>query len=333
MMKRTLMYCFIAVLSCVSCNPEHVDPLPDNTNWQAATTNYRGVLTDIVFISADTGFAMGNEPNTLLKTVDGGRHWEALPLPGSIQSTMISFYPVTSKIILMARDTLYRSADGGHTWTKLATIDGADVSQFEFTSTTVGYACTGHGVYKTIDTGTNWRLVKQKRPGYEAIQFIDAQTGFASGGGIVEADAGRIVTSYGLLAKTTDGGETWIDLDTGDWMSNTHNFRKITSINFVDAAHGFLTTFDMELLRTTNGGSTWEIINSEDLEDPYAVTAFITKDKGFLKANNTIYRTEDGGKTLRKDYYHKSSSILNLYRSPEHKVFAVGREGLILIRK
>ncbi|RDC63934.1 WD40/YVTN/BNR-like repeat-containing protein [Adhaeribacter pallidiroseus] len=333
-MNNSKMFYLFIICFLFSCNQQNVDPLVNNNNWQTVNINYQGTLTDIKFVSVDTGYTFGNDPNILLKTTDGGNSWEALPFPSSASDMFTSFYPITSKIILAGRYIPYRSMDGGRTWTKLSALDSTSIRQFEFTSATVGYACTGNGVYKTTDTGNSWRLVKQKSLAYDAIQFLDAQNGFISGGGLVEYNASKIIATYGFLARTKDGGETWINLDKGDWSTKTQNLKKITGMQFIDTNYGYLSTIENELLRTTDGGSTWEIINNDkDFVDSYAIPLFINKDTGFLRSGKTIFRTEDGGKTLKKDYYNEQQDILKLYSTPDNKIFAVGRDGLLLKRK
>lgn len=174
--------------------------------------------------------------------------------------------------------------------------------------------------------------MKQKSLVYDAIQFLDAQNGFISGGGLVEYNASKPLATYGFLARTHDGGETWIDLHKGDWSTKTQNLKKITGMQFIDTNYGYLTTFENELLKTIDSGNTWKIVN-KDMINSYAIPLFTDKDTGFLKSGKTIFRTEDGGKTLIKDYYNEQQDILKLYRTPANEIFAVGRGGLLLKRR
>lgn len=110
------LLCLLIIFFLISCNQQDVTPIMhDNNNWQVININFQGTLTDIKFVSADTGYAFGNDPNVLLKTTNGGNSWEVLPFPASVLETFTSFYPVTSKIILIGRYTPYRSTDGGRT--------------------------------------------------------------------------------------------------------------------------------------------------------------------------------------------------------------------------
>ena len=221
------MFLLLFTIFLYSCKSENINPVADNNaNWKVIDTNYTGTLTSINFVSADTGFVLGYSAldNVLLRTVDGGNSWQPLKFPSTINTPLFCFLPINSKIILAARDTLYRSTDGGDTWSKLSTtLDGVNIRQLVFTTSVVGYACTSKGIYKTVSGGNNWRLVKQQNIGYSNILFIDKQTGFASGGNFIERNASGIVGSYGLLTKTIDGGETWTDLNKGDWFLGTEN--------------------------------------------------------------------------------------------------------------
>jgi photosystem II stability/assembly factor-like uncharacterized protein len=97
------------------------------------------------------------------------------------------------------------------------------------------------GVWATGDGGLTW--VRQRLPGtslhpvYFAIDFPTDLTGYAVGSG-------------GKIAKTTDGGMTWIAQVSGVRTA-------LRAVCFVDTDTGFAVGIKGVILRTQDGGATW----------------------------------------------------------------------------
>ena len=87
---------------------------------------------------------------------------------------------------------------------------------------------------------TAWtvRRIAAPRPPLYGVSFTDANNG-------------TVVGRYGTILRTTDGGATWVEQDSG-----TTNDLK--GVSFTDANTGTVVVgFNETILRTTDGGATW----------------------------------------------------------------------------
>ncbi len=100
-------------------------------------------------------------------------------------------------------------------------------------------------IIKTVDAGETWQTIYPligTSPGFEKIEFITADIGFATG--------------YNIILKTIDGGATWDELQ----LSN--DVYMYNDIQFYDQNIGFISALleespYFELNLTTDGGETW----------------------------------------------------------------------------
>ncbi len=108
--------------------------------------------------------------------------------------------------------------------------------------------------------------------GLNDVYFIDELAGWAVG-------------DEGLVLRTTDGGETWDNINSGF----SQNFY---SVHFVNADRGWIAGYnngsplDGVLLRTTNGGQSWTPQLS-GMDNHYEVVHFIDEDTGWVAGNFT----------------------------------------------
>ena len=139
-------------------------------------------------------------------------------------------------------------------------------------------------IMKTTDGGTSWVIQKSRLEELNAVQFLDANTGFA-GGGV----NGTVMAS---IYKTTNGGTNWTDL-------NNLGGTRVNDMAFVSKDTGWisfeggLTSF---ILKTENGGLNWsqQYTQSEHLGKIF----MLNKDTGWFttqSANGQLYRTTNGG--------------------------------------
>ena len=88
--------------------------------------------------------------------------WQALgPFGGDAQDVAMS--PADANIVLAgiapngsSGGTLFRSTDGGASWTEVAAISGNSVFDIEFTPTGIAYIGTDNSVWKSTDGGAGW---------------------------------------------------------------------------------------------------------------------------------------------------------------------------------
>jgi hypothetical protein len=142
-------------------------------------------VNDFAFFDADHGVATGQQSNLMLATSDGGVSWARHPVPRG--TDYFSFTDPSQGWVLNIAQlattydvVLYRTADGGQTWTPAGRP---------------GFSVT-----------TSFSPISQ-------LQFVDASTGFALAtvpdSTTTPRDAGGKAEPVSLLVKTSDGGQTW----------------------------------------------------------------------------------------------------------------------------
>lgn len=206
-------------------------------SWQNITPATSGVATfrAVFFSNPQQGWivttaddANGNPSYTLLRTADGGVTWQSNGLsffePGDPQAVAeavyLQFLDAQTGWIVVKQATssnfnvglLFKTTDGGQTWTKLAMPIGEPVSFATSESGWVAGGAAGNELYYTRDGGVTWlpQTVTGLAVGngsqqvfYHAPTFIDVEHGVLPV--VVTDDATASVNLY----ATTDGGQTW----------------------------------------------------------------------------------------------------------------------------
>ena len=178
---------------------------------------------DLSFIDASHGFLSAWDPNSppvIYRTSDGGNSWSPslqLPDPPGQQTSPGGFSLRPAAV--QQRDGVlvvgalgfqhmyvYRSTDGGTTWTYAATVPNAhDVGSIAFLDATHWWVSAEDvtSAY-TADAGATWQAAPGQlqfaAPIAPVIVFADSQVGYA--------------TVRGLIKRTTDGGAHWTDIQT-----------------------------------------------------------------------------------------------------------------------
>jgi photosystem II stability/assembly factor-like uncharacterized protein len=195
-------------------------------------------------------FYMGAVNGGVWKTTDAGATWHSIwneQSSGSIGSIAVSLSD--PKVIyvgsgeglqrpdLSTGDGVYKSTDGGETWTHLAALrDGQQIGQLAIDprdANRVFVAVEGHpfgpneerGLYRTTDGGKTFKrvLFVSDRTGASEVQ-IDPQNPQIVFAGVWQRqeapwENGSFGGTEGGLYRSTDGGDTWTKL-TGNGLPN-----------------------------------------------------------------------------------------------------------------
>lgn len=117
-----------------------------------------------------------------------------------------------------------------------------------------GIVVFGEGVYETTDGGSNWQVI-----GIGANLNIQGPLVFYDGF-FVDENTGYVGGDFGLMGKTTDGGQSW-----SSFVANGFNSEHITSMYFISPDSGVVAGTNGIARFTTDGRLTWE-------EDPEVTT-------------------------------------------------------------
>jgi photosystem II stability/assembly factor-like uncharacterized protein len=254
-------------------------------------------LYAITFISPDTGFAAGML-GRILKTNDGGNTWKTYS-PTYIPVTAAAF-PTTSTGYMTTWNNVYKTSNGGQTWDSLNLTTGTDYassSRFQqtwFLNADTGFVTSSYGaqLHRTTDGGQTWTTIIPKGSSplgiaYDnitGISFLSPDTGYVS----MEMTT---ACCYGLVAKTTDGGQTWNTI----WSTTTQG-EYFTNITWLDQATAYGLRY-YQLYKSIDSGKTWTAIYTADY---YQLTGidFIDKNTAWLAdENGGLSVTHDAGAT------------------------------------
>jgi photosystem II stability/assembly factor-like uncharacterized protein len=212
---------------------------------------------DIIYAGTAASNSLGGNLGAgILKSTDAGASWTQLPGPlpigpgleASIWSLAVS--PSDSNILLVVDQrgvsaAVYRSADGGNTWSQVIAPNTAGLGQvlFDPSNGNVAYATLG-GVYKSTDGGDTWASANGS--GSNALP-----AGSYFGLGIARSSpstlfVGALNSTGTQMFKTVDGAQNWTPLP------GSPPFHEAIQIDPVNSNIVFTC-----LWRSMDGGLTW----------------------------------------------------------------------------
>ncbi|HPG40663.1 MAG TPA: YCF48-related protein [bacterium] len=148
------------------------------------------------------------------------------------------------------------------------------------------------------------------------VQILNANTVIACG-------------DYGIMLKTTDGGQSWRYIGTG--LSNLI----VYSLCFVNANTGWATGtmgYDQYIFKTSDGGITWQPqYHMTDTSSPMLYSIyFIDSQTGYAAGNGgVIMRTSNGGTTWESIYVNSPVTFQVIYFINNLTGFVAG-DGMVL---
>jgi photosystem II stability/assembly factor-like uncharacterized protein len=284
----------------------------------------------------------------VFKTTNNGITWDAIfENEGSYATGVVTLDPSDPHTVWVGTgennsqrsvgygDGVYKSTDGGKSWTNMGLKESAHISQIWVNpddSDTVLVAAQGplwnsggdRGLYKTTDGGKTW----------EAILTVDEHTGVnefvvdpRNFDNIVASTYQRrrhvwVLINGGpgsAIHKTTDGGKTWTKVESG-LPSKDHMGRigLAGAPSEPDMIYAIIEASDEEkgVYRSTDFGATWEKRSDYMTTSPQYYNELIVdpKDPDRVYSMNTFTNiTEDGGKTwsaLSLDWRHVDDHAL-----------------------
>lgn len=178
---------------------ESWEPVDVPTPW---ATKLLVLGPDAIVVGSDGS----NQNKQILRTLDGGRTWDRVSLArqhvdGRISGTVVTGLALAEPSTIfattgttLALGEIYRSDDGGHSWTSVAEAEGKPLMGIAFRGKR-GVAVGDGTAFWTEDGGDTWRRVAMPGTRY-AVDFIDENTVVAVG-------------SSPDVVISRNGGKTW----------------------------------------------------------------------------------------------------------------------------
>jgi photosystem II stability/assembly factor-like uncharacterized protein len=302
--------CVILFTNCKKSNDSVPVPAKDtlNAGWTRYFVGNNADIKDIAFPTLDKGYVC-IPWRGIYQSLDSGKTWNLIL--STENKTIITMNFLNSQYgYCIGPDLRPKSfgftTDGGNTWNfKNPPLGGGE--DIQFVSPSEGYISNLNGLFKTVDTGNNWSLIKTGA--FSAIHFIDQQNGWVSKNGI----------PYQIYS-TNDGGNSWN-------LKYQHNSDPFVTIHFINSSTGWANS-NTRILKTVDGGSTWQNIANRttgfDIQ-------FLNPNLGYRTEETRIIKSIDGG----KNWSTEVSSTGNIFYielqflDPDHG-WAAGSQGTIL---
>ncbi len=250
---------------------------------------------DVIYVGMGDLITGGgpNEGNGVYKSTDAGRTWQHVGLDQTKQIPSLLVDPKNPDLVLLAAqgdvhkksDTrgVYRSTDGGRSWTKTLYVDDSTGAQ------KITWADDQPGVLLAT-TVRHWNP-----PPTGPARFV------APGGGGGTGSAGGGSQTH--LFKSTDEGVTWKEI-TGGGLPRLAGRTSVAVANNTNAQRMFLIQ-NSGLYRSDDGGGTWRQMDSTDTrirngQGGYNCGVYVDPRNPDIvyTVNTASYKSTDGGNTF-----------------------------------
>lgn len=280
-------------------------------------------------------FYMGTTGGGVWKTDNGGLSWRNMSdgyfnrasvggiavSPSDPNVIYVGMGEATIRGNVSHGDGVYKSTDGGETWTHCGLAETRNIARVRVHPTNpdiVYVAALGHahgpnaerGVYRSTDGGKTWELVLSRNEDTGAIDLnIDANNPRVIYAALWEARRGPHYLSSGGpgsgLFKSTDGGDTWTELtkNTGLPKGVIGKIGVVASPAKRGRVWAQVEAEDGGLFRSDDGGKTWALTcddrNLRQRAWYYSHLCADPCDADTVWALNVeLWKSTDGGKTF-----------------------------------
>ncbi len=280
--------------------------------------------TSLHMIDATTGWVLTE--NTVLRTTDGGSHWQNVtPANTSLSPGSVADFHTASLAWIVTRQAgastaqVWRTIDGGQTWQQSTVQSPLLVKQITFIDAQHGWILSGKKnaavapaeiaqILRTVDGGKTWQSVStalfsdvtpsghlpyggQK----SGIHFLNVSTGWVTGT--------VMFNDLAWLYVTHDGGSTWYQQTLPKPSGVPSAQLSIMSPTFFSVTDGILPVKFSDLTTerdiatviyvTHNGGTTWK--PTTPVSTALRAADFLDTQHGWVTDGTSLFMTSDGG--------------------------------------
>lgn len=199
-------------------------------------------INALAFSSASGLLLAATLPLGLITTSDEGRTWRVLGL----DARFVVVAPSDPRVLYagnVGQDELFRSRDGGVTWTHLVGFEPVELAVDPRNPDRLyatGFTKSAHGLFRSTDGGSSWSLVRD-----------DAGTTTGVGPIVVDPhDPRKLYTGAGGFFRSLDGGLSW---------ERTGSFNLVESLVVHPSVPGLLFLYDYQdqIYVSNDFGASW----------------------------------------------------------------------------
>jgi photosystem II stability/assembly factor-like uncharacterized protein len=234
----------------------------------------------------------------ILRSRDGGKTWEPLPLLGE-EVLGLSYLPAVARVVALTRSGAFYSSDLGTTWKRTGNGIAASKVQALAAAGSGGkvliaglYDCPSGGIARSSDGGKTWQIHETRRPNVQDSS-VDVEV-FASAPSRPQRVYAGLVDR---VLRSDDGGATWTSFPFNDFISGGDPAGMAVhpkDPNLVVAAGTY------GLTRSLDGGLNWSsVFHDSAFPDMTAVVFDPGQPQRMLAAsvNDGLVRSADAGAT------------------------------------
>jgi len=268
--------------------------------WQPQTSGVAGRLRGVSAVSPTVAWASG-AAGTVLRTTDGGDHWQLRPVAGAETLDFRDVDAMSDQVAYAlsigagASSRIYKTIDGGAHWDlQFANTDPKvflDAMAFWDAQRGIAFSDSVERrfvILRTENGGRSWERVPAER----LPLALPGEGAFAASGtnvALIGNDQAWIGTTASRVLRSSDGGRSWTAAAT---PLATGQATGIFSIAFRDPTHGVIVGGDYrkesEALDnaavTTDGGATWSLVRDRGLSGFRSVAAWLPRTTGAVLA-------------------------------------------------
>ncbi len=294
-------------------------------SWTSYQTQFTSSwFFDLDFINESVGYAaggtfFGTHTDLLARTTDGGVTWDSITSNNGLFGYTIDHIDFVNMDtgFVAGHSGLQKTMNGGTSFSPIPHPFNS-ISEVYFDNNNTGFVAeskalnnnyTGYQIWKTLDLGDSWNLVYEDsvqnataldhRLIYR-IQMVDANTGYASGGG-------------STILKTTDGGDSWVRNNIAPYST------LLTGMWFTDVNTGYINNAG-GIYKTTDGGQNW-VVQTVSPVGAINHIAFGDDQHGFAGGQIGIYKTDNGG--IQTNVEQLDESNVQIFPNPVQDILNV----------
>lgn len=319
--------------SSVGAQPSiHIKSTDGGATWtfltQAEINKTYDNLWAVYFKDANNGIAVGGATrgSVCVRTNDAGQNWVPIEIPCGVQLSGINGFG-HEVVVTGSSGVILKSTNFGDSWQLLTPIPTGNLNSITALTDDLIFAGGFNSVFMKTANGMDWQgsflRADGAAPNIQGIFFVNENVGYSA-------------HSYGMAAKTTDGGLTWKQVIPVTMSATTSLYAPY----FFDENNGFIVGKESNsvdaIYKTTDGGQSWDKKTNQFAANLRGIT--------FKDANNGILvgeklkaaYTTDGGTIWTASAFNSlppgttTPNLLKVTFSSGSNAVAVGEQLILL---